>query len=214
MSDTVTDIIRRPGCRLVKLDSGEDMVIPLAVFKRAPLVTGQAVDPAAYRARALPLEKEQALEHAGRMLLAKDRTEHELRGKLADVGYQAQTVEQTLRRLIEARLVDDRRYVAHFISMNIRRMGTLRIRRELQMKGIPREDIEAAMAEADGGAQLEAAVRQARKALSKKSGDPRHQAQLAFAALARRGFPPDIAKKALDVARDQSGDQEADGFPG
>ncbi len=209
MTDTVIDMMKRTGCRVIKLDSGDDMIIPLAVLKKAPLAVGQAVSPAEYRARVLPLEKALALEHAARMLMGRDRSEGEIRKKLQDIGYQEQTVAQTLSRLVASRLVDDSRFVADFINMKIKRVGIMRIRQELRIKGIAPEDIEAALAEADGEVQLDAAVKHARKALSKKTNDPRHQARLAFAALARRGYPPDIARKALELAQ-----QEADGLPG
>lgn len=214
MSDRVLEIVRRPGCRLVRLDSGESMTVPLAVFKRQPLSAGQAVDPEAYRARALAVEKPLAMEHAGRMLSARDRTEHEISEKLRAVGYQEQTVAQILQRLTEARLVDDSRFLASYINMKIQRRGIMHIRRELRMKGIAPEAIDAALEEADGAGQLEAAVKHARKALSRKNDDPRHQARLAFAALARRGFRPEVARRAVETALSGPEQQEADGFPG
>lgn len=214
MTDTVIEIMKRSGCRLVKLDSGDSMIIPLAVLKKAPLAVGQAVCQAQYRARVLPMEGALALEHAGRMLMARDRTEAEIRKKLESVGYQAQTVDQTLQRLVNARLVDDSRFLTNYINMKIKRTGVIRIRRELHMKGIAPEAIEAALAEADSSAQLDAALKHAKKALSKKTDDPRHQANLAYAALARRGFPPHIIKQALALAREGLQEQEADGFPG
>ena len=63
------------------------------------------------------------------------------------------------------------------------------------------------------GTQLEAAVKHAKKALSKEMEDRRHQEQLAFAALARKGYSPDTIRNALHIARVALEEQEADGFP-
>ena len=75
------------------------------------------------------------------------------------------------------------------------------------------EDITNALEQIDTGTQLEAAVKHAKKALSKEMEDRRHQEQLAFAALARKGYSPDTIRNALHIARVALEEQEADGFP-
>ena len=215
MTDQVTEIIKRTGCRVIYLMSGDVMTLPLMLFKLSPLRVGQELDPVAYRQGLAPKEAGLALEQAGRMLMTRDRTEAEIRKRLLEVGYGQEAVEQTLTRLTQARLVDDARYLKNYINMKIKKVGAGRIRRELMLKGIPAEEIAMALAETGTDAQLETAVKHAKKALAKKGDDQRHIERLAFAALARRGFAPDIAKKALAQARLSLLEQEeADGFPG
>ena len=214
MKDSVQDIIKRPGCRLIRLISGDSMTIPLMVFKKAPLVEGQEVIPEAYRQRVLPMEPAMALEQASRMLMTKDRTEAEIRKKLTDVGYADETVEKTLAKLLDARVLDDNRYIENYLNTKTKRVGAGRIKRDLMLKGIALETIEAALAGIDEEVQLDAAVKHARKALARKTDDKRHQAHLAFAALARRGFKPEVAKKAIEIAQSGLPDQEADSFSG
>ncbi|MDD4080446.1 MAG: RecX family transcriptional regulator [Eubacteriales bacterium] len=214
MTDTVTDIVKRTGCRLIHLISGDRMTVPLLVFKRAPLKVGQAVDPEVYRAGTKPMEAGLALEQAGRMLISRDHTQGEIRKKLIEVGYSEPAVKQTMEKLVQARLVDDRRYVTNYVNMKIKRVGVGRIHRELTLKGIPAEDIAEALEKTDNSAQLDSAVKHAKKALSKRTKEPRHQAQLAYAALARRGYSPDVIRRALDLARDSLLEQETDGFSG
>lgn len=214
MTDTVLAIIKRPGCRQIKLLSGDSMTIPLPVFKKAPLAVGQSVMLDAYRQRVLPMEAGLALEQASRMLMAKDRSEAEIRRRLNDVGYAPETVAMTVAKLLEARVLDDSRYLENYLNTKAKRLGEGRIKRELMQKGIATEAIEHAMTNLDPDLQLEAAVKHARKALSRGSEDKRHRAHLAFAALARRGFSPAMASRAIDIALSGLEEQEADGFPG
>lgn len=213
MTDTVTDIYKRTGCRLIHLLSGDRMMVPLLVFKRVPLKVGQAMDIGAYREKIKPIEAGLALEQASRMLMSRDHTKAEIRGKLLEMGYTEEAVDRTIEKLIQARLVDDGRYLANFINRKVKQVGIGRIRRELTQKGIPMEDITNALEQIDTGTQLEAAVKHAKKALSKEMEDRRHQEQLAFAALARKGYSPDTIRNALHIARVALEEQEADGFP-
>lgn len=212
MSDKVTDIIKRTGCRLVHLLSGDRMTVPLPAFKRAPLTVGQAIDPEAYRTKVKRMEDGLALEQAGRMLMIRDLSQFEIRTKLLDVGYTEETADRTIDKLIRARLVDDGRYVVNYINAKMKRVGAGRIRRDLIQKGIPAEDITAALEQIDTSVQLEAAVKHAKRALAKKTDDPWHQERLAFAALARKGYSPDIIRSALHSARLALEEQEADGL--
>lgn len=212
-ADTVLEIIKRPGCRLIRLESGDSMTVPLPVVKAAPLKVGQSVIQEAYFKRVLPLEAGLALEQASRMLMMRDRTTQEIRGRLKEVGYTEQTVESVVQKLLDARVLDDSRYLENFISMRVKRMGTRRIRQELMQKGISQPLIDEALEEIDRDALLESAVKHAKKALARKTEDKRHQRNLAYAALARRGYKPDIIKQALDLAQSAL-QQEADRFPG
>ena len=212
-ADTVLEIIKRPGCRLIRLVSGDSMTVPLPVFKAAPLKVGQSVIQEAYFKRVLPLEAGLALEQASRMLMMRDRTTQEIRSRLKEVGYTEQTVESVVQKLLDARVLDDSRYLENFISMRVKRMGTRRIRQELMQKGIAQPLIDEALEEIDREALLGSAVKHAKKALARKTEDKRHQRNLAYAALARRGYKPDIIKQALDLAQSAL-QQEADRFPG
>jgi regulatory protein len=214
MTDKVQEIIKRPGCRVIRLISGDSMTVPLPVFKKAPLSEGQEVIPEAYRQRVLPMEAALALEQASRMLMTRDRTEVEIRRKLSEVGYAAETVERTLAKLLDAKIINDKRYVENYLNMKAKRLGMGRIRRELTLKGIQPDAIEAALGEIDQQVQLEAAVKHAQKALVRKNSDIRHQNHLAYAALARRGFQPEVAKKAIEIARSRLQQQETDSFTG
>ncbi|MGI6696715.1 MAG: regulatory protein RecX [Christensenellales bacterium] len=214
MTDKVREIIKRPGCRVIRLISGDSMTVPLPVFKKAPLSEGQEVIPEAYRQRVLPMEAALALEQASRMLMTRDRTEAEIRRKLSEAGYAAETVEKTLAKLLDAKIINDKRYVENYLNMKTKRLGMGRIRRELTLKGIQPDAIETALGEIDQQVQLEAAVKHAQKALARKNSDIRHQNHLVFAALARRGFQPEVAKKAIEIARSRLQQQEADSFTG
>jgi len=81
-----------------------------------------------------------------RMLTRREHSSAELRQKLADKGCPADLIEAVVARLAAERLVSDERFVEAVIAAKRRRgYGPVRIRHELRAKGIPPEQIEAAL---------------------------------------------------------------------
>jgi len=118
-------------------------------------------------------------------------------------------VENLLQRYLAAGLLDDRRFAAAQ-TQSLRRRGASRhgIRRRLTAKGVERELVEAALAE-EGAAASELAAAGAlarRRRLGPYRAESTRAAfrQRDLAALARAGFPLEIARRVL-----AAGDPEA-----
>lgn len=131
----------------------------------------------------------------------------QLRDKLQGKHTDPAVIERVLARLEELALVDDRAYAHGFVRSRRKRKGRLALRRELQHKGVGEDDIAAALDPLDHAAQLqtaEALLHKHRWRFAKD--DPRKNRAKAFAFLARRGFPAEVAGAALERALDDPDD--------
>jgi regulatory protein len=157
------------------------------------------------------------LESAARYLEARPRSVAEVRRRLTSMGYRGPLVDGALVRMTELGYLDDEAFARSWVASRdrARPRGGHALRRELQLKGVDREIVDAILDEredegardADGPSADEAA---AERLLAKKlpslqrDADPRRRLQKAYALLARNGFSPDVcslvARRAL--ARD------------
>ena len=127
------------------------------------------------------------------------RREHgvqELARKLQQRGADPEQVQVELQRLQEEGLLCEQRYLASYIrSRGLSGRGPLRIREELQQRGLSRQDIDLALDEADIDWQEQLQEQWQRK-FGEKPAD-----QKAFAKQARfllyRGYPMDWVQKLL-----------------
>ncbi len=113
-------------------------------------------------------------------------------------------IEAVVAKLVERKLVDDRRF-AEVRGRGMKRRGTAKslIRRDLSARGVAPEDAEGALGllEAEEGGDRESAENYARR---RRLGPYRQAEKRAefrlkdMAALARRGFGPEIARAVID----------------
>lgn len=100
------------------------------------------------------------LDRAVRILAVRDHSEQELRRKLAapvmgkngpeEIDATAEDYDRVIAWCYEHQYLDDDRFVARFIASRSRKgYGPVRIRQELNQKGIARESTEKAMRECD-----------------------------------------------------------------
>jgi len=81
-----------------------------------------------------------------RMLARREHSRAELTAKLQDKGCSGELVAEVVAQLVAERLVSDERFVEALIAARRRRgYGPVRIRHELREKGIPAEQIDAAL---------------------------------------------------------------------
>ncbi len=200
MNDVVTEILRRPGCRVIRLKGGESLTVPNALFRQSPLVPGNEVDPVAWRSAVSAQENRFALETAARMLESRDRSSLEIFRKLTSQGYSEEAADGAVAKLTSAGYLDDMRFARDCIARIGRKYGVIRVRQEMGRKGIPREMIDGILLEQDGDDMLDTAVKLAKNALRGKTKEPSALYRRAYGVLARRGYPPDIARKAIDLA--------------
>jgi len=133
-----------------------------------------------------------------RLLTRRDYTTAEIRAKLIDREFDVEEVDAAINSLNQAGLLNDRRAATAHVrtASQIKHRGRLRIRRELEARGIERALISQVLAELparDETAGIETFL--ARKRLPPEL-DPAQRRRL-FGQLMRRGFSADAISKAL-----------------
>ena len=142
-----------------------------------------------------------ALELAYAYLNKRDRTEAEVRAYLARRELPDAEAEAAVSELVELGYVDDARYARLFAEDKraLEQWGSERIRRSLAERGIDRELIEAALAEADPDAdELGRALVLLRQRFPQPPVDRRDRDR-AIGVLVRKGFETEVALDALTV---------------
>lgn len=149
------------------------------------------------------------MEAAAAFLAVRPRSVEETRRRLRHLGYRHGLVDQVVSRLVEMGYLDDESFARAWVESRdrARPRGENALRRELALKGVPRETVDAVLTErADGTARevdppdVGAARRllERRRAAIEREPDPRRRRQKAYALLARNGFDPSIS---ADVSR-------------
>ena len=160
--------------------------------------------PAAKRERLAKVDDSQVvLDAALRFLETRQRSVAEVRRRLTGAGYQAELVEGAIGRLLSLEILDDEAFTAAWVESRdrARPRGERALRRELQVKGIDREIVDAAMEtrRPDPGGEADPDVGAAERLLLRHASqlarvaDPRARRQRAYALLARNGFDPETA---------------------
>lgn len=137
-----------------------------------------------------------------RKLAARARTRQELAKALQDRGIPAEASELVLRRMSDVGLVDDGAFAADWVTTRQQRrhLSASALRRELQQKGVSRDNIDAALEPVDAAAELAAARRLVeRKAASAslQGLDRTARYRRLAGALGRRGFSAGISSQVL-----------------
>ena len=173
----------------------------------------------------------EVLDAAARFLEARPRSTAEVRRRLTTAGYRAPLVDSAIVRMGELGFLDDEAFARAWVESRdrARPRGEHALRRELQLKGVDRSNIDvvleerraAAATEApsghdDYGADDLAAERLLRRKLAPilRENDPRKRRQRAYALLARSGFSPDVCATATKRVLDDPATTARDADPG
>ncbi len=198
----VSDVENLRGGKVrITLDDGRHFLLLRSAYLDRPLEPGQEVDPAEYADWVLHRQYRSALDLAVSMLAARACSRGEIERKLRLKDYSPETVEKVLYKLESNHLLDDRAFADQWARYRAgMKYGPHRISQELRRKGVSSEDAETALDSVPESDQLESAVALAEKALrrGKADEDPRKARQRILAAIVRRGYGWDIARKAVD----------------
>ncbi len=130
-------------------------------------------------------------EYALKLLSFSDRTENELKKRLAEKGYGEDDIEGTADFLKNYDYINDSRYAQKYAadSVRLKGHGPGRIRAELLRRGVERDVIDLALdgVETDPRQQLEAAMERRFAGADLSS---RRERERIFSYFARRGFSP------------------------
>ncbi|HEY7828537.1 MAG TPA: regulatory protein RecX [Candidatus Limnocylindrales bacterium] len=157
-----------------------------------------------------------------RFLEVRSRSVEEVRRRLSQAGYRPELIAGAIERLVTIGLLDDALFARLWIESRdrARPRGEAALRRELSLRGVDREQINAALEERrdvaeaaaqeravaglddDGDGQLGASADEAaaRRLIERRQrdldriDDPRRRQQRAYALLARHGFDPGVCR--------------------
>jgi regulatory protein len=142
---------------------------------------------------------ERAWSYALTLLARRSHTEAEIRERLARKQAVSAVIDEVLDRLARYRLVDDAAFAEAYVRTHGGRKGSIALRHDLRCKGVPEEAAESSLAPLDEETELaNAASLLERNAWRFRTDDPRRGRARAFAFLARRGFPAEVAAEALE----------------
>ena len=167
--------------------------------------------------RAAVSDPDVVMEAAAAFLAVRPRSVSETRKRLRHLGYGPAITDQVVDRLVAMDYLDDAAFARSWVESRdrARPRGASALRRELALKGVPREVVDGVLLErtaplevgADGkdaavGAEALPPDRvAAERLLARKRAsllrepDPRKRTQKAYALLARNGFDPDICRE-------------------
>ena len=176
--------------------------ISLSTLAAEGLFVGQALDEAGWARLEVAAQAEQAMRAAMRLIDARPRSAAELRQRLRRKEFPPEVAEQAVARLSELGLVDDAAFSRMLIEsrQSFRLRGQIAIRDELRRKGVSRDVVDSALAEADDPeAEQERAMAVARNALRRYADAPD---RLSFqrrlgGLLQRRGFSLNLIRPIL-----------------
>ncbi len=165
--------------------------------------------PTAERSRKVKAPKS-CHERALGLLAVRMRSRRELRDRLKRAGFGAEEVDDVLERLERVGLIDDDRFAEELAqhASGVKRSGNRAIASALYAKGVPRETIDRVVAQAgeDEEARAEAL---ANSRVGRLRGLPPTTAyQRLTSLLLRRGYDPEVARRAAGLALEVESDGE------
>ncbi|MEW6059738.1 MAG: regulatory protein RecX [Actinomycetota bacterium] len=146
------------------------------------------------------------------LLAVRPRSRREIQMRLLRAGFPAEEVDEELGRLESVGLLDDELFATEFAEHEVGRRGAGRraVARSLSAKGVDRETIERVLAEVGGNEEERAAGLAADRARGLSGHPPDVAFRRLVSFLVRRGYKPDLARRAslaalgLDKADERS----------
>ena len=120
----------------------------------------------------IELRRKECLRKCGVLLAQRDYTCSRLREKLLSSGFAEEVVEMTLESLREAGYLNDERYAQNFVQAHWEDRSRLRIRTDLEARGIPSQIISEVLRAESEERGSDAEIRQIIKLMKKRKFDP------------------------------------------
>lgn len=145
-----------------------------------------------------------------RLLSYRERTVKELKGRLLEKGFFEDEIGEVIAHLTDAGYLNDERYARSLVESRIRnkRWGRVRIRADLQKRGVPEDLIKAVLSELDETTETDTAREAYKKWLRKSSAElplDRKTFARAFRHLAALGFSQSVIITILEEAGGRDG---------
>ena len=203
---TGVEIVR--GGAAIYIDGTLFLRLRKADFEAFPVSEGDDLDEEEYTDRLCAHQSKAAYEAALTALDRRDMTASGMRALLRRKGFLPAVAEAVAGRLVENRLIDDRRYAAQYVERRKNTpTGVYALRRGLKARGIDEETAESAVGVVDEDQQLEQAKALVERLQRRYEGLPSREKKAKLSqALARRGFGWDVISAALDAEPDEDYD--------
>ena len=146
-------------------------------------------------------KKKECRKKCGALLARRDYTCARLREKLLSGGYEEEIADWALEKLKEAHYLDDERYARNFIQAHWEDRSKLRIRTDLEERGVPSDILSEVLREESEERGEEAEIRQIRKLMEKRRFDPENaeweEKRKMQAYLYRKGYTSSSVRAAM-----------------
>lgn len=139
----------------VSFDDSQDLILYKGELKKLGLEEGSDISDALYEQIFYEIVGKRAVKRAMHLLEKMDRTEWQLRRKLLEGKYPQELVDRAVAYVKSYHYIDDDRYARTFIRLNQERRSILRMKMDLQARGIAEDMIEQAMEEENETSQEE-----------------------------------------------------------
>ncbi|MDO4888308.1 MAG: regulatory protein RecX [Actinomycetaceae bacterium] len=138
-----------------------------------------------------------------RQLSMMDRSRVQLSDAMARRGVPEDVRGEVLDHFEGLGLIDDEHFAQALVRTRFAERGSSRraIGEELRRKGVDERIVEEAVGLIDDEAEFDAAVTLACKRMERADGNPATLERRVYAALARRGYSPEVCSRALGEAR-------------
>lgn len=147
-----------------------------------------------------------AREKAVQLLTRKSYTVQEIRLRLKRYDIGEDVIERVINWLQRLQYVNDQRYAQQWVEqrMQLRGHGPLRLRQELQRKGVDRQYIDEALASFDDDDFIELAWNQGKKYVTRQLGDEEMTIRRkTYAYLQRRGYTASVIRRVMRRLEEQ-----------
>lgn len=131
----------------ISFDCGQDLVLYKGEMRRFGLQEQMEVSDSLYQQIYHEIVGKRVIRRAMHLLEKMDRTGWQLRRKLLEGGYPQELVDHAMDYVRSYHYIDDERYARTFIRLNQERRSILRMKMDLQARGVADEIIEQAMEE-------------------------------------------------------------------
>ena len=182
-------IVRQPPVHLIQSNLDRSREEFCGLLCRLP---GRKETEMAEADKNIEQKKKECLRKCGVLLAQRDYTCSRLREKLLGAGFSEEVVEMTLESLREANYLNDERYAQNYVQAHWEDRSRLRIRMDLETRGVPSEIISEVIRAQSEERGPEAEIRQIRKLMNKRKYDPEEatweERQKMQAYLYRKGY--------------------------
>ncbi len=192
------------GKRKVHLDTGSSFTLYRSELKSLSLREGDILSGEMYQRIMTEIIGKRVKKRALYLLEKMDRTESQLREKLASADYPQECIDEAIDYVYRFHYLDDLRYARNYVRYSQDKLSCQQLKQKLMTKGVKREDIEQALEEEYSGDESS----QIRKLLQKKrfNGEDRSTPEFrkTYQYLLRRGFKSGDILKEMSMYKELS----------